>query len=98
MTEAATHHKQMENAVITTGTATLVQLNIFKQRSQCRCHFLCLREFDGFFLNFFGGNVVECLHGETEFAVFDGNDFYFDFVADCQNCGNGLSGDLKSVV
>lgn len=80
--------------------ATLVQLNIFKQRSQCRCHFLCLREFDGFFLNFFGGNVVECLHGETEFAVFDGNDFYFDFIADCQNCGwmfDSFGADLGDV-
>ena len=79
--------KPLENAVITTGTATLVQLNIFKQRSQCRCHFLCLREFYGFFLDLLSCNVIEGFHGETEFAVLDGNDFYFDFIADCQDCG-----------
>ena len=48
--------------------ATLVQLNIFKQRSQCRCHFLCLREFYGFFLDLLSCNVIEGFHGETEFA------------------------------
>ena len=40
------------------------------------------------------------LHGETEFAVFDGNDFYFDFIADCQDCGwmfDSFGADLGDV-
>ena len=52
-----------------------------KQRSQCRRYFFRLWKFDCFLLNFFGCDIVEGFHGKTEFAVFDGNDFYFDFVA-----------------
>ena len=36
-------------------------------------------------LNFFGCDIVEGFHGKTEFAVLDGNDFYFDCIADCQD-------------
>ena len=46
---------------------------------------LAFRQFDGFFLNFLSGHIVEGLHAEAELAVFHVDDFDFYLVADCQD-------------
>ncbi len=80
--------KPWKNAVITTGTVTLVQFNILNSDPNVVVTSSVFGSSIVSSLNFFGCDIVEGFHGKRlEFAVFDGDDFYFDFIADRQDCG-----------
>ena len=59
-----------------------LKLQFCKQFSETGGQFLALRKLYSLFLDFFCCHVVQSLHAQRQFAVFDGDDFYFDFISD----------------
>ena len=76
------------------------QPDILKQRSKRSRSFLRLRHLVRLFLNLDCSNILECLHAQTDFSVFDRDDFYFYFLAFFENSTrmlDALVADLRDM-